>query len=181
MIQREGAPTLKRGPTADDDTAIADWANLPQGTLTEYLDASLHDAEVVSIRSDLLERTLSIRCDIEHLRAFHRWPEGFQLLLELEGVQSARVFRYSIWPGEFSVPAGVSHERSPDSFWNIRRSGERSRFRGQSLRRRLLANVSKSSTSRTLHSLLQKSRWRSGYADTSITPCITKCFCEQRS
>jgi hypothetical protein len=46
MIQREGAPTLKRGPTTDDDTAIADWANLPQGTLTEYLDASLHDAEV---------------------------------------------------------------------------------------------------------------------------------------
>jgi hypothetical protein len=110
MIQREGSPTLKRGPTTDDDTAIVDWANLPQGTLTEHLDASLHDAEVVSIRSDLLKRTVSIHCDVEHLREFHRLPEGFRLVLELEGLQSARVFRYSIWPGEFSVPPGVSRE-----------------------------------------------------------------------
>jgi hypothetical protein len=32
------------------------------------------------------------------------------LLLELEGIQSARVFRYSIWPGEVFVPPGVSRE-----------------------------------------------------------------------
>lgn len=110
MIQREGGPTLKRGPTTDDDTDVLDWTNLPQGTRTEYLDASLHDAEVVSIRSDLLNRRVSIRCDVEHLREFHRLPEGFQLLLDLEGVQSARVLRYSIWPGEFSLPSGVSRE-----------------------------------------------------------------------
>jgi hypothetical protein len=110
MIQREGTPALKRGPTTDDDTVVLDWANLPQGTLTEYLDATLHDAEIVSIRSDLLERKISIICDVEHLREFHHLPEGFQLILELEGVQSARVFRYSIWPGDFSVPPGVSHE-----------------------------------------------------------------------
>jgi hypothetical protein len=110
MIQRIGAPTLKRGPTADDDTAVVDWVNLPQDTLTEYLDAPLHDAEVVLIRSDVLKRTVSIRCDIEHLCTFHHLPEGFQFILELEGVQSARVFRYSIWPGEFTVPLGVSLE-----------------------------------------------------------------------
>lgn len=110
MIQREGGPSLKRGPITDDDTAVLDWANLPQSAQTEYLDASLHDAEVVSIRSDLLKRNVSIHCDVEHLRQFHRLPEGFQLILALEGVQSARVFRYSIWPGEFSVPSGVSRE-----------------------------------------------------------------------
>src|SRR5437879_9887945 len=110
MIQRQGSPTLKRGPTTDDDTAVLDWANLPQGAQTEYLDASLHDAHVVSIRSDLLKRKVSIHCDVEHLREFHRLPEGFQLILALEGVQSARVFRYSIWPGEFSVPSGASRE-----------------------------------------------------------------------
>ena len=103
-------PNSKKGPTTDDDTAIVDWANLPQGTVTEYLDASLHDAHVVSIRSELLERIVSIHCDVEHLREFHRLPEGFQLILKLEGIQSARVFRYSIWPGDFSVPPGVSHE-----------------------------------------------------------------------
>jgi hypothetical protein len=59
MIQREGGPTLKRGPTTDDETAVVDWANLPQGAQTEYLDASLHDAHVVSIRSDLLKRRVS--------------------------------------------------------------------------------------------------------------------------
>lgn len=110
MIQRVGGPTLKRGPNTDDDTAVLDWAHLPQGTQTEYLDASLHDAHIVSIRSDLLKRTVSMHCDVEHLRRFHRLPEGFQLILDLEGVQSARVFRYSIWPGEFSVPSGVSRE-----------------------------------------------------------------------
>ena len=110
MIYRIGSPTLKRGPISDDDTSIVDWANLPQDVITEYLDASLHDAHVVSIRSDLLKRTVSLHCDIEHLRAFHHWPEGFQLILELERVQSVRVFRYSIWPGEFSVPPGISAE-----------------------------------------------------------------------
>jgi len=44
------------------------------------------------------------------LREFHRLPEGFQLIFRLDGVQSARVFRYSIWPGEFSVPPGVSRD-----------------------------------------------------------------------
>jgi len=110
MTRREGAPTLKRGPTAADDTAVEDWVNLPQGALTEYLDAPLHDGEIVSFRSDHLERTVSIHCDVEHLRKFHHLPEGFQFVLQLEGVQSARVFRYSIWPGEFAVPLGVSHD-----------------------------------------------------------------------
>ena len=110
MVQRIGGPTLKRGPTTDDGTPVADWANLPQGAVPEYLDAWLHDACVESIRSDLLKRTVSLHCDIEHLREFHRLPEGFQLILRLEGVQSARVYRYSIWPGEFSVPQGLSHE-----------------------------------------------------------------------
>jgi hypothetical protein len=52
MIQRIGGPTLKRGASTDDDTAVHDWANLPQGTQTEYLDGSLHDAHIVSIQSD---------------------------------------------------------------------------------------------------------------------------------
>src|SRR5271156_1842261 len=110
MIEREGAPTLKRGSTIDDDAPVVDWTNLPQETITEYLDASLHDAHIVSIRSDILKRTVSLICDVEHLREFHHLPEEFQLVLELECVQSARVFRYSIWPGGLSIPPGVSRE-----------------------------------------------------------------------
>src|SRR5258708_29763617 len=33
-----------------------------------------------------------------------------QFLLRLDGVQSARVVHYAVWPGEFSVPAGASRE-----------------------------------------------------------------------
>src|SRR5690348_13428857 len=160
MMQRVGSPTLKRGPTIDDDTAVLDWANLPQGAQAEYLDASLHDACIVSIRSDLLKRSVSIHCDVEHLREFHHLPEGFQIILGLEGVQSARVFRYSIWPVSFPFRRVYPAKRNLDSSWNIRPSGERSPFHGRTLRRRLLAIASRSSISQTLRSQHQKIRLR---------------------
>jgi len=95
---------------SDGGTGIHDWLNLPHGSEPTSLWDCLHDAHVVSIRSALLERTLTLFCDIEHLRSFHQLNEGFQFVLRLEGVQSARVSRYAIWPGTFSVPAGVSRE-----------------------------------------------------------------------
>ena len=71
---------------------------------------SLHDAQVVSIRSNLLARTMDLFCEIQHLSEFHKFDEGFQFILHLEGVQSARVLRYAIWPGGCSVPDGLSVE-----------------------------------------------------------------------
>jgi hypothetical protein len=53
---------------------------------------------------------MALLCDIEHLRSFHRLPAGFQFVLNLEGVQSARVFTYAIWPGELTVPSGISRK-----------------------------------------------------------------------
>jgi hypothetical protein len=53
----------------------------------------LHDAEIVSIRSNLLERTIDFCCEIEHLEVFCKLDEGFQFVLRLEGVQSARVLQ----------------------------------------------------------------------------------------
>jgi hypothetical protein len=46
--------------------------------------------------------------EIAHLRDFFQLGKGFQFLFHLEGVQSARVIRWAEWPGEFSVPPGVS-------------------------------------------------------------------------
>jgi hypothetical protein len=94
----------------DDDTSVFDWMNLPSKATAVSLWDSLHDAQIVSIRSDLIERSIAISCDIEHLRSFHGFGEGFQFFLRLSGVQSARVLRYAIWPGDFSVPAGLSRE-----------------------------------------------------------------------
>jgi hypothetical protein len=108
---RTGGHNFKGGPTVTDkERGILDWVNLPQGTETISLWDCLHDAHVVCIVSNLIERTMVLSCDIEHLRSFHGLAEGFQFSLNLENVHSARVLRYAVWPGEFTVPKGVSRE-----------------------------------------------------------------------
>ena len=95
---------------AEEQPKTLDWIHLPPGVQEVSLWAGLHDAQIVSIQSDLLERSLTLHLESDHLLEFHNLPLDMQFLLRLEGVQSARVARYAMWPGEFSVPAGVSHE-----------------------------------------------------------------------
>ena len=84
--------------------------NLPQGAAEVSLWAGLHDAQIVSIQSNLLARTVTLHLESDHLLEFHKLPLDMQFLLRLDGVQSARVVHYAVWPGEFSVPAGVARE-----------------------------------------------------------------------
>ena len=84
--------------------------NLPHGVPEVSLWAGLHDAQIVTIQSNLLERTITLHLESDHLVEFHNLPLDMQFLLRLDGVQSARVVRYAVWPGEFSVPAGVPRE-----------------------------------------------------------------------
>ena len=95
---------------AEEENRIVDWANLPGGISVESLWEGLHEAQIVSIQSNLLERTVTLRVEIENLRIFHEWPLDMHFVFRLDGVQSARVVKYSIWPGPFSVPPGVSKE-----------------------------------------------------------------------
>jgi hypothetical protein len=95
---------------AKEQSETFDWIHLPQGAEEVSLWAGLHDTQIVSIQSDLLKRTLTLHLESDHLLEFHNLPLDMQFLLRLEGVQSARVVHYAIWPGEFSVPTGVSHE-----------------------------------------------------------------------
>lgn len=95
---------------ADEQSKTLDWTHLPSGAQEMSLWAGLHDAQIVSIQSNLMERTLTLHLESDHLLEFHQLPLDMQFLLRLEGVQSARVARYAMWPGEFSVPAGVSRE-----------------------------------------------------------------------
>ena len=88
----------------EEKTGIVDWMNLPPGAAEVSLWAGLHDAQIVSIQSNLLERTLTLHLESDHLLEFHRLPLDMQFLLRLEGVQSARVAHYAVWPGEFSFP-----------------------------------------------------------------------------
>jgi hypothetical protein len=89
---------------------ILDWVNLPKGAHTESLWASLHDAEIVSIQSNLLERTVVLGLEASHLCKFHDLPTDLQFSFRLTGVQSARVVRYVCWPGELKIPRGASRE-----------------------------------------------------------------------
>jgi hypothetical protein len=96
--------------TSDDQSSVIDWANLPSGTSAVSLWDALHDAEIVSIRSNLLERTVHLEIESEHLRTFHHFEEGFKFMFALAGVRSARVLGYAIWPGAYSRPDGISYE-----------------------------------------------------------------------
>src|SRR5260370_25190572 len=94
----------------DDQTGIVDWMNLPPGGAEVALWAALHDAQIVSIQSNLLERTLTLHLESDHLLEFHKLPLDMRFLLRLDGVQSARVVHYALWPGEFSIPSGATGE-----------------------------------------------------------------------
>ena len=94
----------------EEQSWIVDWMNLPQDATEVSLWAGLHDAQIVSIQSNLLARTITLHLESDHLLEFHKLPLDMQFLLRLEGVQSARVVHYAVWPGEFSVPTGVARE-----------------------------------------------------------------------
>lgn len=108
---RIGGSDFKDSPTVfDEERATLDWLNLPPAASAVSLWDSLHDAQVVSIRSNLLDRTMALTCEIEHLREFFKLDDRFRFNLNLEGVQSARVLRYAVWPGGCSIPDGLSVE-----------------------------------------------------------------------
>src|SRR6266851_8253693 len=95
---------------ADEQSTIVDWMSLPPAAAQVSLWAGLHDAQIVTIQSNLLERAVTLHLESDHLLEFHNLPLDMQFLLRLEGVQSARVIHVAGWPGEFSVPVGVSPE-----------------------------------------------------------------------
>jgi hypothetical protein len=94
----------------EGQTGIVDWMNLPHGAAEVSLWAALHDAQIVSIQSGLLERTITLHLESDHLLEFHKLPLDMQFLLRLDGVQSARVVHFALWPGEFSIPSGATAE-----------------------------------------------------------------------
>src|SRR5277367_305865 len=95
---------------SDDEKFALDWLNLPSTASASSLWDSLHDGQVVCIQSNLLGRSAALSCEVEHLRTFHHLGEGFRFILHLEGVQSARVLRYAVWPGGCPELAGLFHD-----------------------------------------------------------------------
>lgn len=95
---------------SEEQSRIVDWVHLPAGVSDLSLWEGLHDAQIIAIQSNRLQRTATLNLEIEHLRIFYELPLDMQFVFRLEGVQSARVLKYSVWPGAFSVPSGVSKE-----------------------------------------------------------------------
>src|SRR5260370_3639670 len=94
----------------DEQPTLDDWINLPPAAAQVSLWAGFHDAEIVTIQSNLLERAVTLRLESDHLLEFHNLPLDMQFLLRLDGVQSARVVHHAAWPGTFSLPDGISQE-----------------------------------------------------------------------
>ncbi len=95
----------------DSEERIYDWANLPDGTQTFSLWHSLHDGSLLSVTSDLLAGTVTLRFEVDYVRDFHQLPEGAHFFIALEGVQSVRALCSVPWPGEFSIPQGTPREQ----------------------------------------------------------------------
>jgi hypothetical protein len=89
-----------------DEQLAADWTHLPNGTETVSLWECLHDGSLVHIASDLTERSVLLRFDVDYVREFNKLPKGMTFDFLLSGVQSVRSLRFS----RCEVHAGMSKE-----------------------------------------------------------------------
>src|SRR5271170_2834987 len=89
---------------------ILDWINLPPGVETTQLWDCVHDGDLLKITSDRLKRTVHVEIDVPYLCEFHGLPDTLRFSLVFCNVQSVRATTSVIWPGEFSLPAGMPRE-----------------------------------------------------------------------
>ena len=75
-----------------------DWINLPPNVVAESL--GLHDGHLLSISSDLLERTVMLEVDAFHIHRDFRPEKEHRFVIQLQKVQSARATTWAVWPGE---------------------------------------------------------------------------------
>jgi hypothetical protein len=94
----------------EEEIQLLDWVNLPPRADRLSLWDCLHDAELRSISSNLLDRGLSVNFSSFYITKFHGLPPELEFTLRLDGVQSARAFHWQLWPGGCSVPEGVSRD-----------------------------------------------------------------------
>jgi hypothetical protein len=87
-----------------------DWIQLPLDSEILPLWESLHDGELISISSDLLNRTVRIVFGVPYLRTFHDLADDVTFTFELKGVSSARVSTWAAWLGEIVQMEGRSKE-----------------------------------------------------------------------
>ena len=94
----------------EDEVPALDWLHLPEGARTTSLWESLHDGNLLGLTTDLLERSIRLEFDVPYIRDFHQLPVSLKFVLVLDGVESARIDRSVMWPGDSPIPEGASFE-----------------------------------------------------------------------
>ncbi|MES2463985.1 MAG: hypothetical protein V4671_25725 [Armatimonadota bacterium] len=81
---------------------LIDWVNLPSNAVAQSLSGPLHDSELLSVRSDSLERTVTLEVEVAHVLV--------PFIMILHGVESARATAFANWPGDVPEVQGMSYE-----------------------------------------------------------------------
>lgn len=84
-----------------EDIAFLDWTNLPPDSNVQSLWVCLHDAEIKSIKSDLLRQYVVLEIEAFYL------PDDLRVFLQFDEVASARVNKYQR-PYESLLTPGMS-------------------------------------------------------------------------
>jgi hypothetical protein len=100
-----------------------DWVHVPPGSAVESLWECLHDAELCSIRSDLLARSAVLEFDVGYLRRQLGLPDDVRFRFELSGVASLRASVYVSWPGPQNMLAGTDSEEHSSLIAEYRAKG----------------------------------------------------------
>jgi hypothetical protein len=92
----------------EDSAKELDWTSLPPGTEVESLWDCLHDGELLSCRSDLIDRKVSLEFRVRHLQ--EEADDDLRFFLHLHNVRSVRANVYLRWPGEFVISKDASRD-----------------------------------------------------------------------
>ncbi len=93
---------------SQSDKQRSDWINLSADSSVVHLWESLHDGELLSCRSELVERRVTLEFRGSHL--VKEIGNDLRFFLQLHDVESVRSNVYFRWPGEFVIPQGTARE-----------------------------------------------------------------------
>jgi len=92
------------------EETIRQLMQLPLNSKTYRLWRCLHDGGIDEFKSNLLERKIQIDFEVLYLCEFHQLPLDLRFIIEFMEVRSVASFVFRSWPGELSIPNGISHD-----------------------------------------------------------------------
>ena len=92
----------------ENNKQVSDWVNLSADSSVVQLWSCLHDGELLSCRSELVERTVTLEFRVRHL--VKEIQGDLRFFLQLHNVESVRANVYFRWPGGVVIPEGATRE-----------------------------------------------------------------------